>query len=412
MIWPASLVVGLWTLLVILLVALDVLAALSPKALVLTRVSPSAVRLTQEASSQVGVRNPSRRVARVDVRDSWPPTAGATGDRHRLVIPPGEAATCVTCLTPTRRGVRTAGPVTVRSRGPLGLAYRQRSFEVPSSLRVLPAFRSRVHLPARLARLRDLDGTAIIQQRGQGTEFDSLRVYQDGDDVRSIDWRATARSSAVMVRTWRMERDRRVVIVLDCSRWAAGRIGDETRLDAAIETALLLGALASAGGDVVHVLAVDRAVRARASASAGLTELARLSSALAGVEPALVEPDWSRVVAEIGRTVRQRALVVLVTSTDPAVVEDGLASVISQLVGRHAVLIATPRDPAETDAGVGVATPTEAYRAGAASRRELWTEATEAALRSLGAHTVAAPAGALAPAVADAYLTLKAGGQL
>ncbi|EUA24282.1 hypothetical protein I552_3330 [Mycobacterium xenopi 3993] len=107
--------------------------------------------------------------------------------------------------------------------------------------------------------------------RGHGTEFDSLREYVVGDDVRSIDWRATARRADVVVRTWRPERDRRVVIVLDTGRTAAGRVGfDPTardpsgwpRLDWSIDAALLLAALASRAGDHVDFLAHDRLARA------------------------------------------------------------------------------------------------------------------------------------------------------
>ena len=151
--------------------------------------------------------------------------------------------------------------MTVRLPGPLGLACRQATLDVPGTVRSLPAFESRKHLPSRLARLRDLDGRAAVRVRGQGTEFDSLREYVRGDDVRSIDWRASARNRSVVVRTWQPERDRRVVLVLDTSRVAAGRIGDVPRLDSAMDAALLLAALAARAGDRVDFLAGDRTVR-------------------------------------------------------------------------------------------------------------------------------------------------------
>ena len=96
---------------------------------------------------------------------------------------------------------------------------------MPWQIRILPPFLSRKHLPSRLAKLRELEGMTPVLIRGQGTEFDSLREYVVGDDVRSIDWRATARRADVVVRTWRPERDRRVVIVLDTGRTSAGRVG-------------------------------------------------------------------------------------------------------------------------------------------------------------------------------------------
>src|SRR5690606_33045045 len=146
-----------------------------------------------------------------------------------------------------------------------GLAGRQARHDVRGAVRVLPAFTSRKHLPSRLARLRELDGNTSIQVRGQGTEFDSLREYVRGDDIRSIDWRATARAGTTMLRTWRPERDRQVVIIVDTGRTSAARVGDSTRLDASLEAALLLAALASRAGDHVHLLMYDRVTRARVS---------------------------------------------------------------------------------------------------------------------------------------------------
>ena len=112
----------------------------------------------------------------------------------------------------------------MRSFGPLGLAARQGGTQVPWTVRALPPFRSRRHLPEKLARLRELDGQHRSLLRGQGSEFDSLREYVLGDDVRSIDWRGTARQSDVLVRTWRPERDRRILVVLDTGR-TIGRPG-------------------------------------------------------------------------------------------------------------------------------------------------------------------------------------------
>jgi uncharacterized protein (DUF58 family) len=205
------------------LVAVDLLLAASPKSLSYQRSQPPALRLGSTAEVTLTISNPGRRRVAGVVRDAWPPSAGAHEDRHAIDLPPGERRRFSTLLTPTRRGDRRADRVTVRSRGPLGLAARQRSTAVPGQVRALPPFTSRRHLPSRLARLRELDGRTSVNVRGQGTEFDSLREYVVGDDVRSIDWRATARSQTVAVRTWRPERDRRVLLVLDTSRTSAGR---------------------------------------------------------------------------------------------------------------------------------------------------------------------------------------------
>lgn len=199
---------------------------------------------------------------RAVARDAWPPSNTAPGitdaARHRVDVPAGGTRELRTPLRPTRRGEAAAHSVTVRSYGPLGLVTRQATRSVPGRLRVLPPFHSRRLPAAKTARLRELDGRTSALGRGEGTEFDSLRAYVPGDDTRSIDWRATARQAAVAVRTWRPERDQRVLIMLDTGRTSAGRVGDAPRLDAA----LLLGTLASRAGDRVDLLAYDRTLRA------------------------------------------------------------------------------------------------------------------------------------------------------
>ncbi len=194
--------------------------------------------------------------------------------------------------------------------------------------------------------LRQLDGRAAVRTRGQGTEFDSLRDYVEGDDVRSIDWRATARRQHLVVRTWQPEQHRRVVIVLDTSRTSAGRIGDAPRLDAAMDAALLLTALAGHARDRVQVLAGDRVVHARITGTDRARLLHDTISTLAPVEPRLVEADWSALATEVVRLGTHRALVVLLTSLESSAIEEGLLPVLPALAAHHRVVVASVSDPA------------------------------------------------------------------
>ena len=245
---PTRGTVWLWLLAVVVLILVDWALASRPDGLSLTRRSLDTVRLGRPTETVLVATNDSRGSMRARVRDAWQPSAGASDNRHRIRLAAGERTLLRTPLLPRRRGDLRAVGVTVRVPGPLGLASRQATRQVPGTVRSLPPFDSRKHLPSRLARLRDLDGRAAIRVRGQGTEFDSLREYVRGDDVRSIDWRATARSPGVVVRTWQPERDRRVVLVLDTSRVSAGRVDDVPRLDSAMDAALLLAALAARAG--------------------------------------------------------------------------------------------------------------------------------------------------------------------
>ncbi|MDQ1711553.1 MAG: hypothetical protein QOE45_1003 [Frankiaceae bacterium] len=394
------------------LAALDLALAASVRRLALARSGATSVRLGEAAVVLLTVANGSGRTARLSIRDAWPPSAGATPRVHRVRVPGGERRRLTTELLPTRRGDRRPERVTVRSAGPLGLAARQGRHVAPWQVRVLPPFTSRKFLPERLNRLRQLDGAVLVRGRGQGTEFDSLREYVGGDDVRSIDWRATARRDTVVVRTWRPERDRRVVIVLDTGRTSAGRVGDTPRLDHALDAALLLAALASRAGDQVELLAYDRVQRARVSGGSRADVLPRLVNAMATLEPVLLEADHQGIVAAVLRRVRRRALVVLFTELNTAVVEEGLLPNLGPLTSRHTVVVASVADPRVGELLHGRGSARAVYGAAAAERATAERRRLVALLRRRGVEVVDAAPESFAPSVADAYLALKAEGRL
>ena len=399
-------------LLVLLAVCLtDVALAGSPRKLLLTRDGDTSVRLGGTASVELMVANPGRRVRGV-LRDAWPPSAGVHEARRALDLPAGERRRLTILLTPTRRGDRHAARVTVRSIGPLGFAGRQGAHQVPWTVRALPPFNSRKHLPSRLARLRELDGRTALPVRGQGTEFDSLRDYVPGDDVRSIDWRATARRSGVVVRTWRPERDRQVAIVIDSGRLSAGRVGDAPRLDHAMDAALLLAALATRAGDRVHLLACDSHVRADVRRPAPEDVLPSFVNALANVEPELVQTDFRVVVSHVLQRLGQRSLVVLLTGLDPAVIEESLLPTIGPLLRRHVVVLASVADPRLTAMEAARSDVIEVYGAAAAARTRLDRERVTAVLTRAGVTVVDEDPETIAPALADTYLSLKKAGRL
>jgi uncharacterized protein (DUF58 family) len=408
----APVVLAIWLVLVALLTALDLTVAGSPRAVSLDRTVPGRLRLGESVVARLLVSNTGRRRLRVIVRDAWEPSAGARLQRVRLTIPVGERREVATELTPFRRGERRAAHVTLRSFGPLRLAARQATLSAPAAVRVLPAFNSRKHLPSRLARLRELDGLTSVMIRGQGTEFDSLREYVRGDDVRSIDWRATARRDDLVVRTWRPERDRRVVIIIDSGRTSAARIDNEPRIDTAYESALLLAALASRAGDRVDVLIYDRRVRGRVQGATGADLLPRLVDTMAPVDPELVEMDWAAVPALVRSVTSQRSLVVLATSIDAPGASRGLLSVLPQLTRTHTVVVSSVTDPTVLTAAADRSDRSAVYLAAAAERALLDISRVSAAIRQLGADVVTGSPSDLPPALADRYLALKAAGRL
>ncbi|MFI5809273.1 DUF58 domain-containing protein [Streptomyces sp. NPDC051561] len=382
-----------------------------------TRTGDTSVRLGEIASVELTVTNSSPRSLRADLRDAWPPSSWLSGtefgaSRHKVTVPAGERRRLTTKLRPTRRGDRDAQRITVRSYGPLGLAARQAGHHVPWTVRVLPPFTSRKHLPSKLARLRELDGRTSVLTRGEGTEFDSLREYVPGDDTRSIDWRATARQNTVAVRTWRPERDRHILLVLDTGRTSAGRVGDVPRLDASMDAALLLAALASRAGDRVDLLAHDRHTRAQVRGRSAGELLPALVNAMAPLEPELIESDARGMTSAALKNAPRRSLIVLFTNLETAPVEEELLPVLPQLTQRHTVLVASVADPRIAEMAKARGSLHAVYDAAAGTQTQAQRRLTAEKLQRHGVTVVDATPENLAPALADAYLSLKAAGRL
>jgi uncharacterized protein (DUF58 family) len=221
-----------------------------------------------------------------------------------------------------------------------------------------------------------------------------------------------------MVRTWRPERDRHILIVLDTSRWAAGRIGgegqavDQLRLDAGIEACLLMAALGAASGDRMSLLVVDQEVRLRYPGSGKGSVLAAFANGLSLAEPALTETDWALVAGQVDQLCRQRSLVILITGLDPALYADGLGTVLAGVAHNHQVVIGHVTDPSAEARPTELTSATAAYDAAARGRLGLATQALAARVTRMGVEVVQADPDHLAPAVCDSYLALKAAGRL
>jgi uncharacterized protein (DUF58 family) len=393
-------------------IVVDLLLAAGLGRLRITRSGDTRVLLSETAAVTVTVHNPGRRPLRAVLRAAWPPSAHAVPSRAALRVPAGGQGSVTSTLTPDRRGDKTSTMVIVRSFGPLGLAARQRRHAVTWSVRVLPPFRSRRHLGEKLAQLRQLDGQHRSLLRGPGTEFDSLREYVLGDDVRSIDWRAVARRGDVMVRTWRPERDRRILVVLDTGRTAAGRVAGIPRLDASMDAILLLTALASRAGDQVDLIAFDRRLRARVLGAPRSSVLAAVTTALAPLDAELSETDTAALASAVLTVARRRCLVVLLTDLNPVVIEEGLLPRLGTLVARNLIMVAAVSDPRLAELAAGRDGTDQVYGAAAAETALDQRERITALLRRHGVQVVDAPPDRLPAALADAYLELKAAGRL
>ncbi|MBV8296382.1 MAG: DUF58 domain-containing protein [Acidimicrobiia bacterium] len=408
-----------WTIIVVSLVllaaaAVDVALAPPPGRITVERELPGVLPLDGEGEVAWHARNPTSRRLTVWLADELAPSLRPTSRRARLVLPANARVTARAVIHPSRRGRFTPSELVVRVEGPLGLAARQRRRQLPGTLRVYPPFKSRQEAELRIDRARILEvGLRSAPGQGGGTEFDSLREYGVDDESRRIDWAATARTTKVIVRTYRAERNQTVLLLLDTGRTMAGRIDDVPRLDHAMDAVMMLTAVATRLGDRAGLVAFDQDVRAIVGPGHARGQLGRVTEAMYMLEPRLVESNYRRVFAQALSRFRRRALLVLLSELAEAPVAESLLPALPLVARDHLVLIAGVRDPLVDGWADGFPTNAgEAYRKAAAVEALDARRRSIARLRGLGAVVVDAPPGRIAPQLADAYLHLKATGRL
>lgn len=399
----------------VLLALVDWWLAARPAALRVERDWPGTLRLDARSTVTWRVTNPTGRPVHVALADELAPSLRAGHRRARLRVPAHASAAAATSISPSRRGRFAPGGVTLRVDGPLRLASRQRWVALPGVLRVHPPFRSRAEAELRIERARLLDvGLRSVRGRGGGTEFDALREYEVDDDSRRIDWAATARSGGrAIVRTYRAERNQAVISMLDTGRTMAGLVGGVPRLDHALDAVMMLTAVASRLGDRAGLVAFDAAVRAIVPPTHGRGQLAAVTDAIYALEPALLESDYRSAFVQTLARFRRRSMLVVFTELAEQATAESLLPALPLVVRDHVVVVAAVRDPAVVRwATSPPGDAAGAYRAAAATGALEERRRTVARLRSLGVTVVDELPGRMAPALADAYLKVKATGRL
>jgi uncharacterized protein (DUF58 family) len=396
------------------LVLLDVALTPRPGRVTVERELPEVVALDTPASATWHVTNPTRRRLTVELADQLAPSLRARIRRIRLTVPARRTVSASTTIRPARRGRFDVTELVVRVRGPLGLSARQRARHRVDPVRVYPPFRSRDEAELRIRKARLLEmGLRTAQGRGGGTEFDQLREYTPDDELKRMDWAATARAGKAIVRTYRAERNQVVINLLDNGRVMAGRVDDVPKVEHAMDAVMMLTAVSTRLGDRAGLVAFDREVRAVVPPGHGRAQLGRVTEAMYALEPRLDESDYLGAFTETLARFRRRSMLVIYTDLVEQAVRETLLPALPLIARSHLVVIASVQD---TDvvrwARDPAADEEQAYRKAAALGALDERRRVRARLRGLGATVIDAPPRKLAPQLADAYLRVKASGRL
>lgn len=379
----------------------------------------SAVRAIEDVIS-LGVRNPVTLVVRSRsshslrclLRDE-PPLDFVTDRWHRWRDLLGDNECTETYhVTPPRRGDFAFGALNARLTAGFGFVVRQVRFDLQRSVKVYPNLASiRAHeLAARKERLLDI-GVRPARIRGTGLEFESLRDYVPGDELRRIDWKATARHAEPITREYDIERSQHVILCLDLGRTMASDLGLLTKVDHAVNAATLVAYVAAKAGDWVGLYAF--AEEPLVFVPPRKQQFSLVLDALYGLQPHGAESNYYRSFMEAAHRIRKRALVILLTDLPDPDSSARLLRYVTLLTGRHLVLCAALSDYELYDVAAKSPTqPRALYERTVATTLLADRQRALHALRERGAIAFDATPANLSVEVLNRYLEIKARARL
>ncbi|UWZ84298.1 DUF58 domain-containing protein [Occallatibacter riparius] len=409
-----------WAGLVLLAAWLDGLRLPSPTLLTAERSWSNAPALDSETEIELAIENHGRIIVQCILTDDLPAAMAAEPIKQRVTAFPRVSAKVRYRVTPRQRGDCETGSLYIRYRSPLGLAERWALAPLTQTVRVYPALRTSEDQQIFLARSRQIDlQLRQARQRGLGRDFESLREYREGDDLRDICWTATARRGSLITRQYQTERSQAVWIVLDCGRlmrhqrWSGSLhqldvANPHTKLDYACSTAVALAQLALFSGDRVGLLAYGQNVQQRLLPGRGAAHLRQMIELLAQARAETSEADHLRATAVLNRLQPRRSLILWITDLAETAMRPEVIDGATQLLKRHVLLFVAMAQP-EVDriASARPKTVDEMFRAAAAQEMAGRRELLLARLREQGALTMDLDPEKLTSAVLNQYLTVK-----
>ncbi|HEY8073581.1 MAG TPA: DUF58 domain-containing protein [Labilithrix sp.] len=357
----------------------------------------------------ITLHNRSSRTLRGTVVDDPIEEAEASGLPGDFTLAPHGSAVLRYEITPKRRGKRALRAVTVRYALPLRLLERQERVELPQDVDVYPDVHAARALEMLRRQGREDARLGSLRVRGGDTEFERLRPYQRGDEIRHIDWRAAARRDDLVVRQYQAESDQNVVFAIDVGRGMRGESGGITSIDRALAAALLTADVALRGGDKAGLFTFDDRPRSFVRPAGGRSGGRKLTRAAYALDAGLGATDYRSAMVFLKTQMKMRALLVVFTNLlDPRGAKD-LAAAVKSLMPRHLPLCVIMRDPeVETLALAPVASEDDLLVRAAAGETIAWRDGIVRSLKNAGALVLDARPEDVTPQLVKRYLEVKA----
>ena len=367
---------------------------------------PSNIDLTLINSSGKTVRATIVDTVPIQLRNEPPTLAVRAGARNE--------ATATYSICPVQRGDAKLGDCYVRYQSVLRIAESWVRASLEHTVRIYPNLEEAKRHSIYLVRSRQIAMEKRHSRvRGIGREFESLREYQQGDEYRDICWTAAARRGKLVTRVYQIERSQTVWIVIDSGRLMRARIGDFSKLDHAVNSALSLAQVALYSGDRVGLVAYGRKIRQQLPAAKGSAHLRQLIEQLALVHEEGSEADHLHMAGRLLTDQKRRSLIVWLTDLAETAMTPEVIEAASMMMPRHLVLFVVVGQP---DLGKLAAknpqSETEMYQVAAAQEMVHRRDLLLARLRERGALALEVSSRAISPALVNSYLQIKERNQL
>ncbi|MFQ3617924.1 MAG: DUF58 domain-containing protein [Cyanobacteriota bacterium] len=346
--------------------------------------------------------------ALVKIRDDYPADFGGPQAEETLALVPQQSQEITYTVFPKRRGAYGWGDLYLRQLGPWGLAWHDWRIPQAAAVAVYPDLIGLRELSLRLT-LQTSGNIRRARRMGMGTEFTELRDYSTGDDLRFVDWKATARKSRLLVRVLEPEQEQTLMILLDRGRLMTAQVSGLARFDWALNAALALALAGLHRGDRVGVGVFDQQMHTWIPPERGAHQLPKLLAQLTPIEPVFQEPDYLNAVATVTQRQTRRALVVVLTDIIDQTASAELFGAMSQLAPRYLPFCVALRDRhVDQQANRPAEDVQSAYSRAVALDLLAQRQLALAKLKERGVLILDAPADQVSNLLVDRYLQLKA----
>lgn len=334
-----------YNLMLLILLVIDFSITPKPEKFEISRVMEQKLSLAAWNRIEIIIKNPENYIYRAKIRDGIPDSFMVGSEIISLIITPGVTKISYE-VKPVKRGDYEFFDMHIRILGVLGLCVRSKTLLVSDKIKVFPNLKDmRNHYLTVVHRKRLLSGVQKVRQLGVGTEFESIREYNPGDDYRHINWPVTAREGQVYVNRYEPEKNQYVYLMVDASRVMNEEIGGIKRLDYAINAAFIVAETAMDNGDNIGLLAFDNEIQRLIKPAKGMTHFRRLAESLYNIDISDSSADYEKAFSTLQNMQSRRSLVLLFT--DPYNFEhvNEIISSWKRYAPRHRVIVLSIKNP-------------------------------------------------------------------